>query len=248
MPDLQQRNYTTQEGYQGAGERMPESSRTGSQTPERTTMQVASGGTALESLAGAAAIVLAIISLSTTGSLAFYLMMISIIVVGAGLVVVGSSLAARINDLFYRTAEDRTEEGALGTGIAIEVLGGVAGIILGILALLGFNPVVMASVAVIIFGGTLLLSSGTVTEMNDLRLEQARMGASARQMTRQATIGAAGLQALAGIAAIVLGILSVLNIQPPEMILVGVLCVSCSLLLSGGAISARLMTFLSRSR
>lgn len=243
MPDLQQRNYGTQENYAEATERMPERGRIPSEQEERRTMRVAAGGSALESLAGAAAIVLAIISFSATGEMAFYLTMVTLIVLGAGLILHGTSLAVRINNLMAEAAEDRFEE-----GITLEVVGGVAGITLAILALVGMVPTILASVAIIVYGAVLMLGSGTVTEVNSLRLERNRLGALAHPVSRRATVGAAGLHAAAGVAAVVLGILSLSSDKPNILVLIGALCVGGALFLSGGAISARMMTFLSRAR
>jgi hypothetical protein len=247
MPDLQQREYTSQSSYPGTTAAASERAAPSFEREERRSMEVVGGGSALEALAGAGTVVLTIVGLSTGGTLAFYLMTIAIIVVGAGLILHGSSWAVRIRELMTGTAENRGEEAEWGTGVTVEVLAGVAGIALGILALVGLMPMVLSAVALIVFGSALLLSSGTVAEMNDLRLARARVGSSARQVTRRTTVGAAAIQGLTGIAAGVLGILAVLGVFPATLTLVGLLCIGGGLLISGGAVSSRIMMFLARS-
>ena len=48
----------------------------------------------------------------------------------------------------------------MGGGFTAEFVGGAAGIVLGILALVGIAPEILCSVAVLVFGGTLLFGSG----------------------------------------------------------------------------------------
>ncbi len=256
MPEIQES--TQPSAYTATQERFPRSSVApperserpdiGGEGKQRRSMEVVGGGSALEAVAGAAAIVLALIGLSTSGSIPYYMMAISALAAGVGLVVHGSSMAATLNDLIAETSDNRSEQADLSTGVTVEVLGGLAGITLAVLALIGLVPNLLLAITVIVFGGALLLSSGAATELNDLRLERANISSRTRTVTRQATIGAAGIQAFAGIAAVVLGILAVTGIEVVMLNLVGFLTVGAALVLTGGVISARMFTFLSRAR
>ena len=256
MADLKQGDFANQERFARTPTLGAERTQTGegvSGVPESTeekvrSMEVVASGSALEGVAGVATVVLAIIGLATHGGLPIDFMAIATIVAGAALIIHGGSMAGVINDALLETSEGSGGQFELGTGVTMEVAAGVAGVVLGILGIIGIVPVILSAVAVIAFGGALLLSSGAVGEMNELRLHCARVGAMGRQFTRRATLGAAGVQALVGVAAVVLGILGVLDIRAVTLTLVGLLCVGAAICLSGSAISARMMTFLSRLR
>lgn len=220
---------------------------TATEHEERRSIQVIGVGSALQSLCGAAAVVLTITGLSTSGEMAFYTTAIATILVGVGLISYGVSLAARFNELMGDYAQGYGQNEELGTGVTAEVLGGLAGIAMGVLALAGVAPHVLPPIVPVVFGAALLLSSGAVTEMNDLRLQRARLDPTVRQVTHRATLGAAGVQVLAGLAGVILGILAILGNEPGVLTEVGILCIGAALLFSGGAISTRMFTLLGRS-
>jgi len=58
------------------------------------------------------------------------------------------------------------------------------------------------------------------------------------------TAGAAGAQALGGNAAITLGILALVGIVPQTLVLVSVLCIGGAALLSGGALTSKMVSLL----
>jgi hypothetical protein len=99
-----------------------------------------------EAMAGVGAIVLAILGL--TRILPHYMAAIGTIVVGAALVE-GSALGVR----------SRRVTSAMFQGQpSAEVLAGAAGVVLGVLALLGMSELVLLPVAVIVFGASLLIA------------------------------------------------------------------------------------------
>jgi hypothetical protein len=256
MPDLQNSpDITSQERYArtaGLGaERVTTVSErmTPAATEEERSMEVAAGGASLEALAGVGAAVLAIIGLSTHGNASFYCLTVATIVTGAALIAFGAGLAARMSELLEREAAGLPDGTAgVGAGMTLEVLGGIAGIVLGILGVIGIATYPLVPIAVIVFGAVLLLSSRTVAEMNDIRIGGSRASLMARRLTRLADVSAAGVQALVGIATGVLGILAVCNVSPATLSLVGLLCAGCAMAVSGGAVSSRLFTFLGHSR
>jgi hypothetical protein len=198
----------------------------------------------VEAVAGIAAVVLAILGLA--GLLPMYLLAISSIALGVALLFEGGAVAMRYSRLLSETAGTRLSARELGTGMGVEVLGGIAGIVLGILALLGLVPLLLMSIAAIVFGGTLLLSSGTATRLNCLMIEGWAWHETVRRIACEAVWAAASVQVLVGLAGAILGILAVLKIYPLELTLVAMLCMGASVLLSGAAISSKMVSLLHR--
>ncbi|MCC6553664.1 MAG: hypothetical protein IT372_11675 [Polyangiaceae bacterium] len=204
------------------------------------TLRVVAGGSITEALAGAGGVVLAILGLA--GMLPGYMAAISTIAIGVALLALGGAAAARwsrlVREAGYYRGESRVE---MGGGLGAEVFGGAAGIVLGILALLGVMPMVLLPIALILFGGSLLLASGVTIELG-------AMGApttTGEQVTREVSTGASALQVLAGVGGVVLGILTLIGgLQQTTLTLtlIGLLVVSVAVLLSGGAVSSRLLS------
>lgn len=205
--------------------------------------RVVAGGSITEALAGLAAAALAIIALA--GILPGYLAAIATIAVGVALLAQGGAVAARWSRLVAETPgyqwDPRTE---LGSGMSAEILGGAAGIVLGILALVGIAPYILIPVALLAFGGAMLVGSGATADLGMMR----GVDASSRleRATREVTVAASGTQMLIGIAAIVLGILALIGIDPLTLSLVGLLATGASILFSGSAVSSRMLGILRR--
>jgi hypothetical protein len=137
----------------------------------------------------------------------------------------------------------------MGSGTGAEVLGGIAGIVLGNLSLIGLAPVVLVAVAVIVFGGALLISCGAAGRLNSLSLRSSNLRpADAAGRLMMDILGAAnGIQALAALAAIVLGIIALSTpYYPLVLTLVAVLCLGAAILITGGALTGRMATVISR--
>jgi hypothetical protein len=190
-------------------------------------------------LAGLGAVVLAILGL--IGLLPFTLAAIATIVIGAGLLLQGSAVAGRFNELrrgLY--TEGRAQPEPRG-GLTIEMLGGIASIALGILVLLGVGSGILLAIAAIVFGGTLLISASVTSRLGELEAWQAGVDPRAREVEREAARGAAGSQVLVGIGAVVLGILALVGIGPGlTLILIAILAVGGAMLLSGAMVGTRM--------
>lgn len=258
MPDVQQNtpDFTSQERFQrvpGVGSErvttVSERAALPTATEEKQAVGFAAGGATIEALAGVGAAVLAIIGLSTHGNAAFYCLTIATIVAGAAMIAYGIGLAGKVNELLQAEAlVGQGSSAGLGTGMTVETLGGVAAVVLGILGLIGVATYPLIPIAVIVLGASLLVSSGTVAEMNDIRMAGARISPVARRLTRVADVSAAGVQALIGIATGVLGIIAVCGFEAGMLSLVGLLCAGTALAISGGAVSSRMFTFLGHAR
>jgi hypothetical protein len=210
--------------------------------PESKTLKAVAGGSLTEAVCGAAAVVLAIIGLA--GALPPWMASIATIAFGVALLAEGGAVAARYRSMLHEVSGgERTE---LGGGMGAEFLAGGAGVVLGILGLIGLAPATLIPIAVLAFGGALLLGSGSTMELGLLRAPGAFEERYAH-VTRQATVAASGAQVLIGLAAIVLGIIALVGIDPITLSLVALLVLGASVLFSGGAITSRLGNVL-RSR
>lgn len=212
--------------------------------PEREkSVKVVAGGSVFEALCGAGTVVLAIIGLA--GTLPGYLTSVATIVFGAALIAHGGAIAARYRQLLRETEpyelDTRTE---LGGGMGAELIGGAAGIVLGILGLIGLATPVLIPIAVIVFGAAVMFGSGATADLSTLSAytTHPRFAASARQ----ATMAASGTQALVGIGAVVLGILALIGLDPVVLTLVALLALGGAVVLSGTAITTRMAATMRR--
>jgi hypothetical protein len=204
-----------------------------------TTEKALAGGSAGEALAGAGAAVLAILALS--GVFPVILTAIGVIAIGVAFLFQGAAIASHLS--MVRAASG---VGEVATGTTTELVGGLAGIVLGILALVGVAPLGLIAVSAIVFGGTLLFGSPTiysVAEMGRTGVETLQAG---RRVVTDLAAGASGAQALIGIGSATLGILALVGIVPHVLEQVAVLCVGAGALLSGGAITSKMVALLAR--
>jgi hypothetical protein len=125
------------------------------------------------------------------------------------------------------------------SGVSAVFLAGVAGIILGVLALLGIAAGALLSAAVIVYGAVLLLSS-TVT-MNLHMMKQRASGDAQMIETASET---AGVKVLAGIAAIVLGIIAVAGTLTVKLDLVALLVLGCGILATGNGLNNAIISLI----
>jgi hypothetical protein len=201
---------------------------------DRTTRVVLEGGSSLEALGGLVAIALAVIGIArfepvTMGGVAT-------VVLGIALLVQGGAIASRWGAELRRLDGKRYDKNELIGGIGTEVFAGVVGIALGILVLAGVMPTVLLPVAAIVFGGALLLGGAAQPELSNV-------AAPPRVASVQNAVEASGgLMVLVGIAAAVLGILSLLGVGPAlTLALIAMLCTGGALLFAGGALATRFM-------
>jgi hypothetical protein len=204
---------------------------------DHATAKTVATGASAEAVAGAGALVLAILGLA--GVYPAILMSIGAIAAGAAFLFQGAAAAARHTMLLR---ESGTEHPAMmETGLSAEIVGGLASVVLGILALIGIASMTLLSISAIVFGATLLFGSPAVYTIG-----KANVGSetTAGYVMRESAAGAAGAQALVGIGAITLGILALVGFVPQTLVLVSVLAVGASALLSGGAITGKMVSML----
>jgi hypothetical protein len=195
-----------------------------------------------ELLIALGAVVLAIIAI--VGVFPTQLAAIAVIGIGAMMLFQGAAVALHYSELLYEAGATKRADTMEGTqGVATEFLVGTTGIILGVLALVGLQPTTLMSVAIIAFGGSLLLTSGEMTWRNAL---MSRESEPVRQIIREIGSAAAGAQLLVGLASIVLGILSLVGVAATMMILVAVLATGTLILLRSSAVGGLMLEFLRR--
>jgi len=202
---------------------------------EAKSMYAMAGGSATEALLGAGAVVLSILGL--LGILPQYMASISVIALGAALLIGGGALAARVSRAVSAVERTSVAEAVQG-GVAMQALAGAGAVVLGILALLGTMPATLLAISLIVIGGGALMSGNNVAQLNSMI---ARISGRSEMMG-----GGAGIDVIVGIGAIVLGILVLAGFNPATLILVGTLSLGAGLLLSGSALAGRAISIFAR--
>ncbi len=198
-----------------------------------TEARMETGGSITEALGGAAVIVLAILGLVRIDPPT--LASIATIVLGAAFLAEGGTLAAR----FMRVARSEHWETA-GSDVAMESMCGAAGIVLGILALLGIQTAVLVPAALIVFGAGMLSASGTAWRMGS-----AGTSTASAMHHVQETFDFTGSELLIGFAGIVLGILALAGYTPITLSLVALLTLGFGVLLGGSWMATRFASMFS---
>lgn len=168
----------------------------------------------------------------------------AIAVIGLGTILLfqGGNVILHYRELLDEAgATNLVSASTVSRGITAEFLAGMAGVVLGILALLRIVPMTLLSVAVITYGATLMLTSGESVWLTSF---VAKDNAIMRQLMHCMSLAAAGAQVLAGLAALVLGILALVGIASMTMVLVALLATGASILLRSSALGGFLLDFL----
>jgi hypothetical protein len=197
------------------------------------------GGSA-DAIGGVSTIVLVICGLA--GVNPPFMAVIATIVFGAGLLIHDASLRARYSRAMSAPGEDISGDG--GGSFAALFLVGAAGIVLGVLALLGVEAGVLAPVAVIAYGAALLLGGGEARRLAALRHLSAQPGEpGGARLAREMACGAANIQALGGLAAMVLGILALIDNNPHDLVfnLAALLTLGVTLVLTGSTFAEAML-------
>lgn len=209
-----------------------------SETSAATT--VSSYGGFADAFGGIATIVLAIVALA--GINAAVMVPIAVIVFGAALLIQGGTLLSEHARIMVPADAGEFNGGNLSAVFLV----GASGIVLGVLALLGIAATTLSAVAIIAFGAALVMTSNSVRELHVARRTIARAGVhnASEFVASEMASGSAGVQLLAGLTAVVLGILAVAGTNPPILILSALIVVGATVLLSGSALSGMVMGFM----
>jgi hypothetical protein len=211
---------------------------------DRSFLARLSAGTSLEAIGGVAAIVLSAFGLAGFAPLS--VMAIATIVVGAAFLIAGVTLAAKAAEI--PVAFDDSAGGRVWVpgGLTVDIAGGLAGVVLGVLALIGIFPINLVAVAALVFGATFLLGRAMTARLRSLEFEPAMEHPTLRKVARETTVAATGVQFLLGLVVVVLGILALVHIQPQSLALVAILVCGASLLLDGSAMTTLILAGMGR--
>jgi hypothetical protein len=203
-------------------------------TVEIGAMREAAAESLPELVAGLAVVVLTILGLANVSPT--FLVEIATIVFGVGLLLYGTTTLALISRLLGKEAGVDGAAGVAG-GWAIILVAGAAGIVLGILALLGVSSLQLVAIAVIAFGAALLISSNASMRLRVLVGAPPSSDPTVERLVRDTAADTAGLQTMTGLAAIVLGILALSGFAPITLVLVALLGLGCFATLTSAFIS-----------
>ncbi|MFB3891824.1 MAG: hypothetical protein ACE15C_07350 [Phycisphaerae bacterium] len=194
-------------------------------------------------LLGAATVALAIITMaaflgSTAGRI---LMAVTVLVAATALLFESGVIVSRLSYLSEKTGV-RQGESRFVRGLSAECLAGCAGIVLGILALVGYWPLLLTSAAVITFGGAIALGGLSRALTNAVATNPSLAEPPAESMnylklTRESSIIDAGGSLLAGIGTVAIGIVALLGVAPMALNVVGLLVVGSTVFLSASPIN-----------
>ncbi len=210
---------------------------------ERGTIQtskMAMGNTVAEALVGLGALALAIIGLANIYP--WLLASVATIALGAAFVFEAGDIGRRFAILARNESSGNVEASSTWGGMTAGFLAGCVGIALGILAILGIVPHTLIPVAIIVYGTALVLDSGTQTSLSDLESEHFGVRGMSQEIARESASALSGIEVLAGLGAITLGILAIIKIVPQTLSLVALLAIGAAVLMTGSLVS-RFVTF-----
>jgi hypothetical protein len=207
---------------------------------DKAILEIETTGSVVEAALGIAVIVLAIIGLAHADWIIFG--GIAAIALGAALLTQGGAIAAEYSKLLAMISGGTVGAIELGGGMTVEVLGGAGIVVLGILALVGFSPVVLIAAGIIVVGASLVLAASGLQRLNTLKVHAAGLPEMATKVHEAALAGAIATQVLCGGAAIVLGILALtVPAHATPLMLVGLIVLGATVALSGTALTGRLL-------
>lgn len=224
------------------------------QAHERRILEVETGGSLVEAVGGFGVIVLTILGIA--GLSPQFLASIAGIVFGVALFAEGAAIAAEYSGLYARLTGGAIGAAGIGGGMTIEIMAGVASVVLGILAIAGQAPMVLLPALVIAAGAALFLAAWSIQRLNSLKIEASGTPEIAQHVARSAVSGAAGAQLLAGLAAAVLGILALVTTGGAAMAtsgpgmtltLIGLLVLGFSTMMSGATLAGRFLQLNTRT-
>ncbi len=204
---------------------------------ERRPLKTITRGTAVEGVVGLAAAVLSIVGLA--GMYPETFLPVSIVVLGAAMIIEARMVIRRFYSVMRELGEVQGSRTTSG-GMSIEILAGIAGVTMGLLALMGVNPAMLCSSAVLVFGAAVLFSIGTITMINSIIASGFSKNPLLRGMAASVYAASSDVRVLVGMGTLTLGIIAVVGIHSQTLAQVGVLAVGGSLFLETFALGEKL--------
>ena len=214
---------------------------------ESLSRESAAYGGFADAIGGVATIVLAIIGLA--GIRPDMMVGVATIVFSAALLIEGGAILSEYARIIYPAGgQTASVEHIGGSGLSAHFLVGAAGIVLGVLALLGIASGVLTSVALIAFGAAMVLSSNSVWQLHQLKRRmlpaEGRSMSGSEILANEMASESAGALTLAGLAAIVLGVLAVAGMNSTVLTLAALIVIGATLVLTGSSLSATVVSFM----
>src|SRR6185312_12468190 len=125
---------------------------------------------------------------------------VTTIVLGAALLAEGGTLAGEFARLTMLNGEPDAADSVMG-GMSLQVSGGGIALVLGILSLLAVAVGTLPAAAVILVGGVMMLTAGTIPQLRQLRAVSTGSSAIAQWIGRSSMSGMLGALVLCGIGA-----------------------------------------------
>jgi hypothetical protein len=195
--------------------------------------------TTIEVLIALAVVVLTILGLAAVAP--SFVVAVATIIFGLGLLLQGRAMAGDISRL-AAGPEGGAMVSQLGmSGWSAVLLAGIGGIVLGILALLHIAPPYLVAIAIIGFGGALLVSSNSAVRLRMTRVPATQANGAIRILAENLASDTVGTQMAAGLAAVVLGILALSGFVPLTLELIALLALG-TLAVINSAFIARSVT------
>lgn len=213
-------------------------------TSHTTSTEAVSYGGFVDAIGGIATVVLAIVGLA--GVRADILIAVATIVFGVALLIQGGTIVSEYAQVMFPGGVRASSAQMSGAnGISAHFLVGAAGIVLGVLALLDIHAMVLLPIAVIAFGAAMVLSSSSVWRLQELkRMMMGDEVSGATMLANEMGSESASMQALAGLVAIVLGILAVAGVNPAVLVMSALIVIGAALILTGSSLSATVVSFM----
>jgi hypothetical protein len=126
-----------------------------------------------------------------------------------------------------QSSATETKSKTIAGSSIMEAFGALATIALAIVGLAGIWPAVLAAVATIVVGAAILMEGGV------WGMKRSQMAGAYQRTEIQFSQGSVDADFLGGLAAVVLGILSLLGVASTVLLAVAVIAVGATLLLSG---------------
>ncbi len=209
---------------------------------DRISIEVLTGASAVEMIGGLGTVGLAILGLCNV--LPDLFIPIATMAVGVALLIEGGAIASRYAKLLHDAGVKPAQRRGLGGGMTAEFFGGLAGLVLGFLALVNVTPVTLTAVAAVVFGAALLFGSAATFWLAYFGLSRVESHEGIRFLTHPTVAFGFGGQLFVGLGSIVLGILALVGISTAILTLIALLSIGSAILLSGSVIGSRMLTLL----
>lgn len=219
-----------------------------SMTQEIISAERASYGGFVDAIGGLATIVLTIAGLS--GIAPDMMLSIVTIIFGAALLIQGGAMLSEYAGVVFPSGTVAASIDQFGGGALSAIfLVGAAGMVLGVLALIGVSSATLTPVAVIAFGAAMVMSSRSLLNLQIIKAASEKSATQASPpgseiLAAEMASSSTGIQAIVGLTAIVLGILAVVGMKPLVLSLVALLTLGATLVLTGTALSSIVLSFM----